>query len=181
MAQRRHELKGKQFGRWLVVKFDKTSAKSKITKWICKCECGIIKSIPTQQLLYGSTTQCRECGYKNRKPTHPIGHLYTSIKEGAIKRNKTFNLSKDEMYNLLKKQNFKCALSGLPLKIVSIRKRTNTNYTTASLDRIDSSKGYVVDNIQWVHRDLNTMKWDIDQDKFIKYCRLVVKTFDASH
>jgi len=44
---------------------------------------------------------------------------------------------------------------------------------TASLDRIDSSKGYVKDNVQWVHKDINRMKWNFPQDKFVKLCSFV--------
>ena len=54
--------------------------------------------------------------------------------------------------------------------------KTGTDNTgTASLDRIDSNKGYVTDNIQWVHKDINYMKSDLDEQQFIHYCRLVVQ------
>lgn len=46
---------------------------------------------------------------------------------------------------------------------------------TASLDRIDSTKGYTLDNIQWVHKHINVMKMDLDQEYFIKLCKLVTK------
>jgi hypothetical protein len=42
--------------------------------------------------------------------------------------------------------------------------------TTASLDRIDSSKGYIEGNLQWVHKDVNIMKMDLSQVEFIDYC-----------
>jgi len=48
--------------------------------------------------------------------------------------------------------------------------------TTASVDRIDSSIGYVMGNIQWVHKDINKMKSDFSQELFIAWCGLV-----ASH
>ena len=41
---------------------------------------------------------------------------------------------------------------------------------TASLDRIDSKKGYIEGNIQWVHKDINRMKWAFNEDYFIKLC-----------
>ncbi len=44
---------------------------------------------------------------------------------------------------------------------------------TASLDRIDSSRGYTLDNIQWVHKDLNKMKTNYPNDYFIKMCKYV--------
>jgi hypothetical protein len=44
---------------------------------------------------------------------------------------------------------------------------------TASLDRIDSSKSYNKNNIQWVHKDVNKMKWAFNQNHFIKFCKLI--------
>jgi len=41
---------------------------------------------------------------------------------------------------------------------------------TASLDRIDSTKGYTIDNVQWVHTIVNRMKWNTDENEFIKWC-----------
>ena len=45
--------------------------------------------------------------------------------------------------------------------------------TTASVDRIDSSGGYVESNVQWVHKDVNKMKMDIPQNQFIEYCKII--------
>ena len=39
---------------------------------------------------------------------------------------------------------------------------------TASLDRIDSKKGYTIDNIQWVHKDVNKMKMDLQEEDFFR-------------
>lgn len=46
-------------------------------------------------------------------------------------------------------------------------------YNTASLDRIDNSKGYEEGNIQWVHKDVNFMKRTYSQEYFIKLCTLI--------
>jgi hypothetical protein len=44
---------------------------------------------------------------------------------------------------------------------------------TASLDRIDSSKGYEEGNIQWVHKHINFMKRTYSQEYFIDMCKKV--------
>jgi hypothetical protein len=44
---------------------------------------------------------------------------------------------------------------------------------TASLDRIDSSKGYEIDNIQWVHVMVNMCKNKYPQDKFVEMCKAI--------
>lgn len=45
--------------------------------------------------------------------------------------------------------------------------------TTASLDRIDSSSGYGLENIQWLHKDINIMKNVHSQDYFLSLCKKV--------
>ena len=47
--------------------------------------------------------------------------------------------------------------------------------STASLDRIDSSKGYVKGNIQWVHIAINFMKHSLPEEEFVRWCCLVAK------
>ena len=49
----------------------------------------------------------------------------------------------------------------------------NKRIGNASLDRIDSSKGYVKDNIQWVHKDVQIMKNKFSEDYFKQICCLV--------
>lgn len=86
------------------------------------------------------------------------------------------------LWELFLKQNRKCALSGLD---ISLKKdihtptnnpKHNIDYTTftASLDRIDSSKPYTKENVQWVHRNINIMKNSYNQDYFIDLCSKVI-------
>jgi len=42
-----------------------------------------------------------------------------------------------------------------------------------SLDRIDSGLGYDLGNIQWVHKNVNQMKWTLSQAAFIEICLAV--------
>ena len=46
---------------------------------------------------------------------------------------------------------------------------------TASLDRIDSNKGYIKNNVQWVHKHINTMKMHMTDREFIDMCKKVAK------
>ena len=48
-----------------------------------------------------------------------------------------------------------------------------SSITTASLDRIDSKKGYIKGNLQWVHKDLNIMKNSYPNQYFIEMCKKV--------
>ena len=67
--------------------------------------------------------------------------------------------------------NGKCALSGLEIQFGKHWKMMSDQ--TASLDRIDNTKGYIVGNVQWVHKQVNFMKGTMRQKEFIKFCKLI--------
>lgn len=96
-------------------------------------------------------------------------YLYT-VEKNAKARKIDFSVSIEYLYELYKEQNGKCALSGL--KIFHKKKQMDT-FATASLDRIDSSKGYIVGNVQWIHKTINQMKWNSSQEEFIEFCKAV--------
>ena len=64
-------------------------------------------------------------------------------------------------------QDFKCALTGWDIDAMEV------NVNTASLDRIDSSKGYIEGNVQWVHKMVNMSKQQYTQEEFIDMCTAV--------
>ena len=53
---------GKQYGKLTVLKMDTERDKYGRIKWICKCDCGNIKSISGADLRSGNTSSC---GCKN--------------------------------------------------------------------------------------------------------------------
>lgn len=67
------------------------------------------------------------------------------------------------MWNLFLKQDRKCALSGEPIQFSS---KVHKFDRTDSMDRIDSSKGYTRENVQWLHKHVNLMKWDFTVERF---------------
>jgi hypothetical protein len=75
------------------------------------------------------------------------------------------------VWDLFLKQDRRCALSGVVLCFCPTRKEKHL--TTASLDRINSNDGYIAGNVQWIHKDLNKMKSDFSEDRFIELCGLV--------
>lgn len=111
--------------------------------------------------------------------------LYSHYKRGAKIRKIEFKVSMKYLWDLYLKQQGKCALSGVKIylksqdKFSTITKIENGNRNidyskfNASLDRIDSSKGYIEGNVQWVERKINIIKNDLSQKDFIDLCNLV--------
>lgn len=92
-------------------------------------------------------------------------YYHEHTKHSARRRKIEFNISKEFIMNLLDKQNNTCVLSGLDIHLSN---------RTASLDRIDSSKGYTEDNVQWVHKIVNFMKQKMSNQELIDMCKRIV-------
>lgn len=107
---------------------------------------------------------------KRNHHTIPSRYFYSLIHSAKI-RNIDFFISIDQIWKLFEKQNKKCSISGVDLTFPKYGEKAN--FQTASLDRIDSEKGYTIDNVQWVHKDINTMKWHLKQEKFISWCEII--------
>jgi hypothetical protein len=154
--------------------------------WLCQCKlCN--KKFEAKRKHLSSKHGCPECmkqkmiqlskSMKGKRSCHwkgteNISHSYfTSVKSGAKAREIEFKLRINDLEYLWRKQKGICAISKLP--IMFSEKITAYGESTASLDRIDSSKGYTKDNIQWVHKNVNRMKWDLSQEQLITLCKAI--------
>lgn len=141
------------------------------TKTDFKCPfCNDIFQTTPTKVASGHTKSCGCVAIGKRKGTEHVSSTYfTSIKQGALQRSIEFDISIEYIDDLLVQQDFKCKLSGLPITAGYADCR-HKGYT-ASLDRIDSSVGYVPNNVQWVHKDINLAKQSLSNQEFIKLCK----------
>jgi hypothetical protein len=148
--------------------------------------------IRRRDYLMSEASEIKSCGCKHPRTYFGIKHgrwrgfgeipgeTVARIKNNAKIRNISFKISGTFLWNLFLKQNRRCALTGVLLKFVNINLPVKErDGTTASLDRIDSTKPYTEDNVQWVHKDINMLKKKFSQEKFIKMCRLVAKHYTS--
>ena len=116
--------------------------------------------------------KCKSCSgfsnnFKGKYKAIPI--TWFSIKKrGGISRGYAWDLTIEGIWDLYEKQGGVCALSGIP---IGWAEKGLT--ATASIDRIDNSEGYIVGNVQLVHKDINFMKQQFDQEYFINLCKSV--------
>jgi hypothetical protein len=80
-------------------------------------------------------------------------------------------LSKETLLKKLEEQNFRCALSGLPL--TCLLEKGKKHPFNASVDRIIPGGSYTEDNIQLVCKALNRWRADTELEVFISMCKSV--------
>lgn len=176
-------LKGRRFGHLVTLEVVRTIG-VKAVRWKCKCDCGNIVSPLQYRLLHGETKSCgctRQClnqgaAHNSFRGYGELGSQYVTIlKNGAKRRKHEFLIDVKYMWELFVKQNRRCALTNLPIVLSSQQNRRRGIPQTASLDRIDSSKGYIEGNVQWVHKDVNRMKQHFSEQRFVEVCTLVME------
>lgn len=172
-AHNKVDLLGQKFGKLTVI--GESAKTNREARWLCLCECGKEKSILSSTLKNGNTRSCgclRNIPYRWNGHEEMNGTYWNMIK--SRRKNKTFSITKEQIWEKFLSQDRKCAISGVPLTFAKSYNK-NRKDQTASLDRIDSSIGYILNNVQWVHKDVNIMKNALPQEKFIKWCEIIYK------
>lgn len=135
-------------------------------RWCSKCSgCGREQAYTRKDHAKQSSFndwQCRGCvakakGFSQNAPVGIKASLYNKYMKAAGSRGIDWDITIEEMFEGF---NGQCALSSWAILLGH----------TASLDRIDSLKGYSPDNIQWVHTMVNMAKNKYRQDTFIEMC-----------
>lgn len=188
------KVQGKRFHRLVAQR--QMPTKGHLTQWECLCDCGAMTIVSAKHLLNGHTKSCG-CFQRDQAGMAAIlskagirasnwkgvddmsGSLWGAICKGAEIRGLTITVTHQECADLFREQGGKCALTGCAIWFPPIGGEGREG--TASLDRIDSTKGYVQGNLQWIHKDLQKMKWDLDQMKFIEWCRAVVDFHESKN
>lgn len=171
----RYDLTGQRINSFTVLEKVKINNQK---HWKCRCElCGKIKIIKITAIK-----KLKSCGCflgSSNKHNHNWkgcgdipGKYWWTIKKGAKTRGHQFDLTFEDIWLLFLKQNKRCALSGVE---INFSHNTRREDMTASLDRIDSTKGYCLDNVQWVHKDVNLMKQKFSQEYFIEMCKQIAE------
>lgn len=176
-----------KFGKLLVVEFyGKSLAKRPINIWKCICDCGNIKMIQQNHLINRNTKSCG-CLHKRTGKDSPFFRGYGEIslaffnhikaaceKPQKYRKPREFKLTIEYLWNLYIKQNKKCSISGVEI-LFTERQGSRGRCCSASLDRIDSSKGYIEGNVQWVHKTVNIMKNKTEMNDFLSWCNKIAK------
>lgn len=172
----RINLKGQKIHRWKIVERGPDlvlPSGNKQVRWFCVCDCGNKKLVANSSLHSGASKSCGcfkhekyNKGYKDIS-----GAYWHKIEKAARERQYKFEITLEQAWDKFCEQKGKCALSGIELRLHGNNDKAFLQ--TASLDRIDSSKDYTIDNVQWVHKIVNFMKSALPDNDFIWWCRQI--------
>ena len=140
---------------------------------LVRCDCGRRDWIRGKSFINNECIFCPNCAHlMERSATFGgyndmPGRVWSRIKNNESARvhtKNTLDFDARFVWELMNKQNYKCALSGVDL-----------DWESASLDRKNSQVGYMSNNIQWVHKVVNLMKHSLDESEFLTWCEKIVK------
>ena len=145
--------------------------------WLLSCDCGKQYTAKTESLMSDNTKSCG-CLNKRIGKNHPhyigcedlSGDYWAKLKRGAKTRNLVFEIDMKFSWDLYIAQDKRCALTGWNIVLSDSQHKEQT----ASLDRKNSDIGYVKDNVQWVHKDVNRMKQNFHEDYLMEMCKAIV-------
>lgn len=107
---------------------------------------------------------------------------YTSFRyylRNSRNRYKNFNLTLEYLKELWEQQKGICPYTGLKLQLATYTKNHNNPIYTASLDRIDSSKGYEIGNVQFISTAINYMKHTMSHEDTINLCKIIAQKYSG--
>jgi hypothetical protein len=167
------DLTGHRFGKLVCIKLHSKDKEGKY-KWLCLCDCGNQKIVPSNSLQSGKTNSCG-ClrGGQNRKEVGEaaFNSIIISYKKSARIRNLTYNLSND-LVRLITKQN--CYYCGVAPFCVRTTPHSSS-YTYNGIDRVDNSRGYEPDNVVPCCKICNRTKREMSQEEFIAWAERIRK------
>ena len=130
----------------------------------------LYKDIPTEAQLQAQQNIKNYC-QNHKDEWTPFRYSFRNAK----KRFKEFNLTLEDLKQIWEQQNGICPYTGLKLYLPTWNKKGSCEqlWCRASLDRIDSSKGYVVGNVQFVSTPINFMKSTMSDLETKQYLKLI--------
>ena len=169
---------GKQYGRLTVIK-EAGRSKHGFALWLCRCGCGKETTIIGASLRTGATSSCG-CLRKDRvrevlalPPRQAaFNNVYNSYKNRARIRGFSYELTKEDV-SFLTQMN--CHYCGC---IPAQEQRINSDmgsYIYNGIDRIDSNKGYTMNNVVPCCKKCNYMKRDMTTLEFKEQLLKILK------
>jgi hypothetical protein len=140
--------------------------KKGVTTFYCSISCGAKSKKNIEHLKSVNSNYDITKHANNRVDKYsPFRYYMNRIKTGSGKSYGSTDLTLSYLYELWHNvQQGRCALSNIEMELPPTIKHKHTEHHSASLDRIDSSKGYVQANVQFICKFINLGKGNSTDD-----------------
>lgn len=170
------DLVGQRFGRLIAI-YPTDDRINGCIVWLCRCDCGKEIKITSQNLQRGDAKSCG-CLHKEKTIERSrLGYsvsscnaLYSSYKRTARKHSREFELSMLEFKFLTSNNCHYCGRG--PMQVIKTRTAYGS-YIYNGIDRVDNSKGYVLDNCVTCCGICNRMKRSLSKEEFLEHIRQI--------
>ena len=168
---------GRRFGNLTVI--NQTDSKNKQNCWTCHCDCGRTTIARTTVLRCGHK---KSCGCLHSRPGGkelPFGesllnHLFSQYCHTAKDRGLIFAIDKKTFRELTKG---KCHYCGRPPFNVIRHPKHKGEYVYNGVDRVDSQKGYILDNCVSCCKQCNYAKRDMPKKEFFALIKMIYENW----
>lgn len=175
-----YNLEGQRFGR-LLVETRLGVSKSGNVLWQCRCDCGNVKSVGSNNLR-NPTRGAKSCGclyrerrgkprYSRRRTGTAFRMVLRSYEQGAKRKGLPFELTDDFFLELTQRTCFYCGSLPANKKVSP----AGEIFLYSGVDRKDSEKGYTVSNTVACCCVCNMLKGALDQQEFLKQIKTIAR------
>lgn len=135
------------------------------------CDCGKVLTVGSYRILNGTAGSCGCLRQENIIKAHrkedrekpAFNALLSSYKNNARQRNLSWDLSEEEFRSLVKSDCWYTGRKPSSIKKVGI----DSEFIFNGIDRLDSSKGYFLENCVPCCSEVNVGKMDLSLDSFL--------------
>ena len=180
------DMSGKKIGMLTVIKEVPSRLKGKNkfrARFLCQCECGTLKEVDGANLRAGDTISCgcyrklirkqvmRE--YHARKNPYSVeNRYYNGYKSDTKRNNRKFNISFKKFMEMIQ---LKCHYCGSKPNLKIFNKGKSRFKIVNGIDRINSNKGYLINNIITCCSKCNLMKNVFSVNDFLSHVDKIYK------
>jgi len=153
---------------FIILSFSHTDGKR--IYYNCRCKCGNIVKLTITHLKSRNSEKCKKCAGNNRQiiTNHSVvmNKVYKSYSIGKNAKLLGFSLTKDEFFKLIFQTCYYCGDSPREYKEDTRVNKTGIPYLRNGIDRINSTKGYTLDNSITCCSACNMMKNNLPIEVF---------------